>query len=86
MRSPELHLLYYWQMTRALVADNKRLTEDNLYVRAKLAELYRDDKYYNLLKLYQKQLVKSVDQQDEINYLNRELGKTKMRKWWKWYN
>jgi len=76
-------------MYASLLEENRELRDSNKYLREKLTEAYqgRDScVYINLLENWQKLLIHSVNQQDEINYLTRELGKTKTRGWWKWYN
>jgi len=67
-----------------LLEENRELRDSNKYLREKLTEAYegRDScVYINLLDNWQKLIIKSVAQQDEINYLTRELGKTKMKNW-----
>lgn len=71
-------------MYASLIEENQELRDSNKYLREKLTEAYqgRDgSSYLNLLEQWQGLLVKSVTQQDEINYLTRELGKTKMKNW-----
>ena len=76
-------------MYDSLIEENQELRDTNKYLREKLRESYKEqaksDKgrkgsaYLNLLKQWQGLLVKSVVQQDEIDYLTRELGKTQMK-------
>jgi len=70
-------------MYASLIEENQELRDSNKYLREKLKEAYskRDSDYHRLLKQWQGLLVKSVDQQDQIDYLTRELGKTRMRNW-----
>jgi len=71
-------------MYSSLLEENRELRDSNKYLREKLKEAYqgRDScVYINLVDKWQKLLVKSVAQQDEILYLTRELGKTKTRGW-----
>jgi len=77
-------------MYDSLLEENRELRDSNKYLREKLKEAYKEQSkfdegrkgsaYLNLLKPWKELLVKSVAQQDEINYLTRELGKTKMKK------
>jgi len=76
-------------MYASLIEENQELRDSNKYLRNKLREAYEgrnSSAYLDLRKQWRTLLIKSVDQQDEINYLTRELGKTRMRNWWKWYN
>ena len=69
-------------MYTSLMEENQELRDSNKYLREKLSEAYGrryGSAYLNLLKQWQGLLVKSVAQQDQINYLTRELGKTRMR-------
>ena len=74
---PTYLLLYYGQMTRQALEDSNRYLRDKL----RLAYKEKNLKYDILLKQWQNLLYHSKVQQDEIDYLNRQLGKTKMRKW-----
>jgi hypothetical protein len=65
-----------------ILAENREFADTVSYLRKKLKESYDDNtdtsrSYHNLLKLYQKQLVKAVEYQDKILSLTQQLGKTK---------
>ena len=67
-----------------LLQENRELKDRNKYLREKLKVNYEgrtSTPYQILLENWQKLLIHSVNQQDEINYLTRELGKTKRRNW-----
>jgi len=61
----------------------RELEASNKYLRDKLRLAYKekDIKYELLLKQWQNLLYHSKVQQDEIDYLNRQLWKTPVTKW-----